>query len=83
MPTKLDSLGSNLKFAPPIKTVDGLKAVPIDIERIEVKLYFDGNIQTGTGDAEMSFRMGSQNGNQKGMGDGACMNIFLSVVCFV
>lgn len=48
---------------PPVKLVDGLLAVPIDIQHITASLTFDGVRQTRTGDATIEFVMGSQNGN--------------------
>jgi hypothetical protein len=54
---------SNLDLAPPPKTVDGLLAVPIDIQQVTASLVFDGASSTGTGDATMQFVMGPQDGN--------------------
>lgn len=54
---------TNFDLAPVAKTVDGLLAVPIDIQRITATLTFDGASQTGTGDATVEFIMGPANGN--------------------
>ncbi len=50
-------------LAPPAKTVDGLLAVPIDIQRIMAGLTFDGAAMTAYGDATLDFVMGTQDGN--------------------
>jgi hypothetical protein len=54
---------SNLDLAPPPKTVDGLLAVPIDIQQVTASLLFDGATSSGTGDATVQFVMGPQDGN--------------------
>jgi hypothetical protein len=56
-------MSSNFDLAPPAKLVDGLQAVPIDIERIEALLVFDGATSTGQGDATIVFSLGAQAGN--------------------
>lgn len=56
-------MGNNFDLAPPVKIVDGLVAVPIDIQRITASLVFDGATQSGQGDATLEFIMGPQNGN--------------------
>ena len=43
--------------------VDGLLAVPIDIQQLSASLVFDGVSSTGTGDATVQFVMGPQDGN--------------------
>jgi hypothetical protein len=53
----------NFDLAPPAKTVDGLFAVPIDIQKITATLTFDAATSTGKGDATIEFTMGAQNGN--------------------
>ena len=53
----------NFDLAPPAKTVDGLVAVPIDIQKITASLIFDGATSSGKGDATVEFTMGPQNGN--------------------
>lgn len=55
-------MATNFHLAPPAKTVDGLLAVPIDIDHIEAKLHFDSSAQTGTGDATISFVLGPTGG---------------------
>src|SRR5712691_9101834 len=53
----------NFDLAPPAKTVDGLVAVPIDIQKITASLIFDGATSSGKGDATVEFTTGPQNGN--------------------
>ncbi len=43
--------------------MDGLWAVPVDIQRITATLAFDGSSSSGTGDATLEFRLGPQAGN--------------------
>ena len=54
---------TNFDLAPPAADVDGLHAVPIDIQRISARLAFDGATQTATGDATIEFTMGAQDGS--------------------
>lgn len=54
---------NNFDLAPPPKTVDGLLAVPIDIQGITAKLTFDGATESGSGEATLNFIMGPHNGN--------------------
>ena len=54
---------TNFDLAPPVKTVDGLVAVPIDIQTIAATLTFDGATSSGTGDATIGFVVGPSNGN--------------------
>jgi hypothetical protein len=54
---------TNFDLAPPSKTLDGLLAVPIDIQSISAALTFDGAAQTGSGDATLAFIVGPQSGN--------------------
>jgi hypothetical protein len=42
--------------------VDGLLAVPIDIQRVTAELVFDRATLSGTGDATVEFTMGAQAG---------------------
>src|SRR2546426_4452823 len=56
-------MATNFDLAPPAKTVDGLQAVPIDIQKITASLVFDGATSSGSGDATLDFLMGAQNGN--------------------
>lgn len=53
----------NFDLAPPAKTVDGLVAVPIDIQKITASLIFDAATSSGKGDATVEFTMGPQNGD--------------------
>ncbi len=54
---------TNFDLAPPVVTVDGLLAVPVDIQQIDVTLSFDGALSTGAGDATLQFTTGAQAGN--------------------
>lgn len=54
---------TNFDLAPPARTVDGLVAVPIDIQVITAALTFDGSASSGSGDATLEFTMGPVNGN--------------------
>lgn len=54
---------TNFHLAPPTKNVDGLLAVPIDIQCINARLTFDGATGSSYGDATIEFTMGSENGN--------------------
>ncbi len=53
---------TNFDLAPPAKDVDGLHAVPIDIQQIHARLEFDASTQTGAGDATLEFVMGPEAG---------------------
>lgn len=53
---------TNFHLAPPSKIVDGLQAVPIDIQTIVGRLAFDGAAQTGEGDVTLTFIAGSVDG---------------------
>ena len=53
---------ANFDLAPPAKDVDGLHAVPIDIQQIHARLDFDAATQTATGDATLEFVMGPEAG---------------------
>jgi hypothetical protein len=54
---------TNFDLAPPPRMVDGLFAVPVDLQRVTAGLVFDGASSTGTGDATAQFVMGPQDGN--------------------
>lgn len=56
-------MATNFDLAPPVKTVDGLVAVPIDIQTISASLACDGATSTGSGDATLEFTMGPSGGN--------------------
>ncbi len=53
---------TNFDLAPPSKTVDGLHAVPIDIQHIGASLAFDGASSSGAGDATLDFIAGPEDG---------------------
>ena len=53
---------TNFDLAPPGKTVDGLAAVPMDIQQITAALTFDGATSSGTGDATIDFVVGPGGG---------------------
>lgn len=55
-------MASNFNLAPPVKTVDGLQAVPIDIQHIAGSLHFDASTEVCQGDVTISFIMGDQDG---------------------
>ena len=54
---------TNFDLAPPAADVDGLHAVPIDIQHITARLAFDGGMQTATGDATIEFTTGTEPGS--------------------
>jgi len=54
---------ANFHLAPPAKTVDGVLAVPIDIQSIDAKFTFDGAAQTGSGDVTIQYTVGPTAGN--------------------
>jgi hypothetical protein len=54
---------TNFDLVPPPKTVDGLFAVPIDIQRVTARLVFDGAANSASGDATMEFVAGPQDGS--------------------
>src|SRR6185295_6530007 len=56
-------MSTNFDLAPPSKTVDGLKAVPIDIQKITATLTFDCATSKGEGDATLEFTTSSDSGN--------------------
>lgn len=62
LPPLASLAGTNLHLAPPPRLVDGLWAVPIDIQRVTAALSFDGATQTGAGDATLEFRLGQHAG---------------------
>lgn len=53
---------TNFDLAPLGKTVDGLAAVPIDIQHIVATLVFDGASSSGSGDATIEFVVGPGGG---------------------
>ena len=54
---------ANFHLAPPPKTVDGLAAVPIDIQTIDAVFIFDGAALAATADATITYTMGPTAGN--------------------
>lgn len=56
-------MSTNFDLSPPVVTVDGLLAVPIDIQTISASLTFDGATSSGTGDATIEFIVGPAAGN--------------------
>lgn len=56
-------MSTNFDLAPPPKTVDGLFAVPIDIQSLTAVFTFDGNTQTATADATITYTVGPTAGN--------------------
>jgi hypothetical protein len=56
-------MATNFHLAPPPKTVDGLAAVPIDIQTVDAALVFDGAASAATGDATITYTVGPTAGN--------------------
>src|SRR5688572_5603358 len=54
---------TNFHIAPPARTVDGLVAVPVDIQSIAASLTFDGSTQSATADATITYIVGPTAGN--------------------
>ena len=53
----------DLLAGPPVETVDGLVAVPIDITTVDAKVVIDAATKTALAEATMLFRTGSQDGH--------------------
>jgi hypothetical protein len=56
-------MADNFRLAPPPRTVDGLAAVPIDIQTIEGLFVFDGASASATADATITYVVGPTAGN--------------------
>lgn len=56
-------MSTNFHLAPRPKIVDGLQAVPIDIQSIDGRLSFDGATQSAEGDVTFTFVVGPHSGN--------------------
>ena len=56
-------MAADFALAPPSKTVDGLLAVPIDIESITGRFVFDGGAQAASADATITYTVGPAAGN--------------------
>jgi hypothetical protein len=56
-------MATNFHLAPPPKTVDGLAAVPIDIQTVDAALVFDGAASAATGDATLTYTVRPTAGN--------------------
>jgi hypothetical protein len=54
--------GGDLKLAPPPIDVDGLRAVPIDIQRVDASVVLDATAHTAQAEVAMHFRMGAMDG---------------------
>ena len=63
LPDVSSSAGAQLKLAPAPKLVDGLWAVPVDMQRITAILTFDAATSSAAGDATVEFKMGRHTGN--------------------
>lgn len=63
LPDISSSAGAQFKLAPAPKLVDGLWAVPVDMQRITALLTFDAATSSATGDATVEFKMGRHAGN--------------------
>lgn len=55
-------MSTNFDLAPPAKVVDGLAALPIDIQHITASLTFDGVTHSAIGDATIDFIVGPDGG---------------------
>ncbi|MCO5760994.1 MAG: hypothetical protein NHG36_05725, partial [Chromatiaceae bacterium] len=56
-------MATNFHLAPPPKTVDGLAAVPIDIQTIDAVFIFDGAASAATAVATITYTVGPTAGN--------------------
>lgn len=56
-------MATNFHLAPPVKTVDGLLAAPIDISAINAVFSFDATTQTALADATITYELGPNAGN--------------------
>ncbi len=56
-------MATNFHLAPPPKTVDGLAAVPIDIQTIDAVFVFDGAAASAAADVTISYAVGPTAGN--------------------
>ncbi|MBO9564467.1 MAG: hypothetical protein J7621_16905 [Niastella sp.] len=56
-------MATNFHIAPPAKTVDGLPAVPIDIQHLSATIIFDGSTSTTSVDATIEYTVGPTAGN--------------------
>jgi hypothetical protein len=56
-------VSTNFRLAPPPKLVDGLLAVPIDIQTINGQMTFDAAAQTAEGDTTLNFVVGPYDGS--------------------
>jgi hypothetical protein len=56
-------VSTNFDLAPPATIVDGLQAVPIDIQSITARLTFDGASVSGSADVTMAFVTGPVDGH--------------------
>ncbi|MBM3239401.1 hypothetical protein FJZ31_24175 [Candidatus Poribacteria bacterium] len=58
-----DSAANNLLLAPAVKIVDGLVAVPIDIQQLDVRVLFDMATHRAKVEAILRFLIGNTDGN--------------------
>jgi hypothetical protein len=58
-----DSVANNLLLAPPVKMVDGLVAVPIDIQQLDARVLFDIATRKAKVETILHFLMGNTDGN--------------------
>jgi hypothetical protein len=54
--------GEDLKLAPPVTDIDGLRAVPVDIQRVDAKVVLDARARTARAEVAVRFRMGPADG---------------------
>lgn len=57
------TLNTNVHLAPSPKTVDGLLAVPIDIQSVAASFTFDGSAAAGAADVTIVYTVGPTAGN--------------------
>jgi len=56
-------MATNFALAPPPRTVDGLAAVPIDIQTVDAVFVFDGAASAAGADATITYTVGPTGGN--------------------
>ena len=59
----LPGFNSNLHLAPPVRIVDGLAAIPIDIQQVDARVIFDMTTRRASVEAVMRFITGNTSGN--------------------
>lgn len=54
---------ADFRLAPPVTTVDGLTAVPVDVQQLQAAVAFDGATSTAQVDATMTYAVGPTAGS--------------------